>query len=244
MIHIPAPSLCPCGVVHRPSVDRKLAHLLRPFDGLFLTSAAKNLMLSALGVASVTNADFGSLHSAYSTTGTNELTGGSPAYARQGLTWATASGGSMALAATLPTWPVPAASTVAWIGFWDAVTTGTFLGMVPAGGGLPQPVSVETSAGITADTFNAKAHGFTANKPVVFWGSLPTGISVGTIYYVIATGLTTDVFEISATVGGSALNITGTAPFNFFVEGCVPEAFVGQGTYAVSSLSLDLGAIA
>ena len=36
-------------------------------------------------------------------------------------------------------------------------------------------------------------------------GSLPTNFTAGTIYYVIATGLTADVFEVSATNGGGAI---------------------------------------
>lgn len=211
---------------------------------MYLSAAAKNLMLSALGVASATNADFGSLHTAYSTTGANEVTGGSPAYSREALVWATASGGSMSLAATFPVWDVPAATTVTWWGMWDAVTTGTFLGMAPLGGLTLQPCSAETSAGLTANTINAKAHGLADTNRCVFWGTLPTGLSVGTVYYVIAAGLTADVFEVSTTLGGSAVDLTGTQPFNFFVQECVPETFAGQATYALASGTLiDLGAV-
>lgn len=56
------------------------------------------------------------------------------------------------------------------------------------------------------------AHGLTAGTPVVFTttGALPTGITAGTYYYVIATGLATDSFRVSATLGGSAVNTTGS----------------------------------
>jgi hypothetical protein len=56
------------------------------------------------------------------------------------------------------------------------------------------------------------AHGFTAGMPVVFatTGDLPTGIVAGTTYYVIATGLTADAFQFSETVGGAAVNTSGT----------------------------------
>jgi hypothetical protein len=211
---------------------------------VFLTNTAKNLMLDTLDESLGTGADFGSLHTAYSTTGTNEVTGGSPAYARKGLVWAAAASGSKALSATFPTWDVPAGTTVAWVGGWDAVTVGTFLFMMPAGGGTLQPASVETSAGITANTINAKAHGLVLDSRVVFWGTLPTGISVGTIYFVISGGLTADVFSVALTSGGTAIDLTGTAPFNFFAQKCVPETFAGQGTYALSSGSIDLGAVA
>lgn len=244
MIHTAYPRLCQCGVVHRVATERDLAHRVRPFDQLFLTNTAKNLMLGALSVASATNADFGSLHTAYSTTGTNEVTGGSPAYARAALTWAAASGGAVALAATLPTWNVPAGTTIAWWGGWDAVTTGTFLFMLPLGAGTLRPASAETATDITNNDIFAKAHGYVADTRVVFWGSLPTGLSVGTIYYVLATGLATDSFRVATTSGGSAVDLTGTQPFNFFAQSCVPEVFAGQGTYSLSSASLDLSAVA
>ena len=37
---------------------------------------------------------------------------------------------------------------------------------------------------------------------------LPTGLSSGTIYYVIATGLTNSTFEISTSLGGSAVTFS------------------------------------
>lgn len=213
---------------------------------MFLTTAAKNLMLNAIGVASGTNADFGSLHTAYSTTGTNEVTGGAPAYGRIALTWAAASGGSLALNGTMPTWNVPASTTVSWFGLWDAFTTGTFLGMMPLGGGTIQPCAVEVSGDITSDTIFAKAHGFALDTRVVFWGTTAGGLTVGTnIYWVVSSGLTADTFKVAATQGApSPVDLTGTAPFSFFVQKCVPETFAGQGTYALSSASFDLAAIA
>jgi hypothetical protein len=243
LIHTAGRRLCRCGIVHRPAIDRRLAHLLRPYDALFLSATAKNLMLDAMDESVATGMKYGSLHTAYSTTGTNELTGGSPAYARKALTWNAAASGAKAIAATLPTWDVPASTTVAWWGMWDAVTAGNFLGMVPAGAGLPQPCAVEVAADITSDTIFAKAHGLVTDSRCVFWGTLPTGLAVGTIYWVISTGLTADAFKISATQGGAAIDITGTAPFSFFVQKCVPETFGAQGTYALASGSIDLAAI-
>jgi hypothetical protein len=50
-----------------------------------------------------------------------------------------------------------------------------------------------------------------AGDPVQFTttGTLPTGLSAGTTYYVISTGLTSGAFEVSATLGGAAINTTG-----------------------------------
>lgn len=53
-------------------------------------------------------------------------------------------------------------------------------------------------------------HGLTTNDPVVFTttGALPTGVTAGTIYYATVTGSNT--FTISSTVGGAAINTSGT----------------------------------
>lgn len=56
------------------------------------------------------------------------------------------------------------------------------------------------------------AHGLIAGDSVQFTttGALPTGISLSTDYYVIATGLTANAFQFAATVGGTAINTTGS----------------------------------
>jgi hypothetical protein len=72
------------------------------------------------------------------------------------------------------------------------------------------------------------AHGFAANDPVVFYttGTLPTGLTAGTKYYV-KTVLTADTFTVSATAGGAAINTSSA----------------GSGTHSVtwmySALSSD-----
>jgi hypothetical protein len=67
-------------------------------------------------------------------TGTaNELTGGTPAYGRKAVTWASASTATpsiKALAATFPTFDIPPGSTVAFIGFWTLETGGTYGGCI------------------------------------------------------------------------------------------------------------------
>lgn len=54
-------------------------------------------------------------------------------------------------------------------------------------------------------------HGLIAGDPVQFTttGTLPTGLSAGVTYYVISAGLTSSAFEVSATLGGSAINTSG-----------------------------------
>lgn len=66
----------------------------------------------------------GSLHTADpGTTGTSELTGGSPAYARKALTWASGTTGTVTSSAT---YDVPTGTTPAWGGLWSAITGGTY----------------------------------------------------------------------------------------------------------------------
>lgn len=90
-----------------------------------LNDTAKNYMLDQLG----TQIGFFGLHSADpGTTGTNELTGGSPAYARKAATWASAATGSMTDTGADPVFDVASGSTVAWVGLWSSLTVGTFYG--------------------------------------------------------------------------------------------------------------------
>lgn len=56
------------------------------------------------------------------------------------------------------------------------------------------------------------SHGFSGNEEIVFQtsGALPTGITAGTPYYVLAASLTGSTFRIAATAGGSAINTSGS----------------------------------
>jgi hypothetical protein len=59
---------------------------------------------------------------------------------------------------------------------------------------------------------NLTAHGYNANDHVVFGtsGALPTGLVAGNVYFVLATGLTANSFQVSLTAGGAAINFTGS----------------------------------
>jgi Flp pilus assembly protein TadG len=56
------------------------------------------------------------------------------------------------------------------------------------------------------------AHGLVAGNAIVFQttGALYTGLTAGTVYYVISTGLTTTSFRVSTTSGGAAVNTSGS----------------------------------
>jgi hypothetical protein len=89
-----------------------------------LNNNAKNVMLDALGAVAV----WASLHTADpGTTGTSEVTGGSPAYARKAITWNPASAGDLDNNAN-PTFDVPAGTTITHLGLWSASSGGTFYG--------------------------------------------------------------------------------------------------------------------
>lgn len=79
-----------------------------------------------------------------------------------------------------------------------------------ANGGI---VNKASHTGVTFNTTTDKvlwtAHGLANDDPVIFstTGTLPTGITAGVTYYVINKA--TDDFEVSATRGGAAINLTG-----------------------------------
>ena len=62
------------------------------------------------------------------------------------------------------------------------------------------------------ELITAAGHGLTTNDTVLFeinsTGTLSAGLTADTEYYVIASGLTSSVFRVSATLGGSTVNIT------------------------------------
>lgn len=54
-------------------------------------------------------------------------------------------------------------------------------------------------------------HGLEAGSPVMFTpngGNMPTGLTAGTVYYVVAAGLTPTTFSVAATPGGPAIATT------------------------------------
>lgn len=203
------------------------------------SNTAKHTMMDALDEAQAAGAKYGSLHTAYSATGTNELTGGSPAYARKALTWAAAgtpTAGAKETSASA-VFDVPASQTVRWIGLWDAVTVGNFLGMTPNGGTTPQAFVVPD---IANDILECAAHGFVNNDTVVVWSvpgdPLPTPLAEGTVYYVISA--TTDDLQLSATQGGAAVNLTAIGAGS--IQKIVPEVFNAQGTHTVTKVTITL----
>jgi len=78
---------------------------------------------------------------------------------------------------------------------------------------------VVSSIDVATATFTVDCHGLTAGTKVVFTGgtTVPCGLVLNQIYYVISTGLATSTFKVSTTSGGSAIALTGSATGTFYV---------------------------
>jgi len=79
---------------------------------------------------------------------------------------------------------------------------------------------VVEAADLTNNDVTLPSHGLVADDRVAFFTidgvSLPTGITAGTVYWVISTGLSTDTFRVSTTQGGGALDITAVGQAKVF----------------------------
>jgi hypothetical protein len=114
------------------------------------SAAAKNYMLTQLAGVCV----YASLHTASpASTGTNEVTGGTPAYARKAMTWNSASTGSMTLSDT-PLFDVPPTTTITHVGLWSAATAGTYYGYIAV---TNEVFAAQGTYQITSGTFDLNA---------------------------------------------------------------------------------------
>ena len=83
---------------------------------------------------------------------------------------------------------------------------------------------------LAGNIFSLAGHNFVADSYIHFSGTLPSGISADTPYYVIATNLSTSTFSIANTVGGSILTVATTAvPFS-----------VGKIKHVVAGASMNI----
>lgn len=175
-----------------------------------------------------------SLHTAFSLTGANEVTGGS--YAKQTITYAAAASRSKATSGNIDV-PVPAGTTVAFIGIWNSALT-VFRGMF-ANGGTERSFQVD----LTNNRIYCEGHGMVNDQRAVFTGAaLPTGLSAGTAYWVVGTTAgDPDYFQVAATQGGAAIDITTAQPSaDARVSNIVLESYGADGTHRVTSLSVGM----
>ncbi len=191
-----------------------------------INDTARDLMLDEL----FSNITHISVHSAWSTTGSDEASGGS--YARQAITWGTASGGEISNT-TAETFTL-ASFTARWWGLWSASSGGTFYALAAVGATM----SMVAAADATNDRIYADSHGLAEDATVAIVpadgsSTMPGGLTAGTVYY--AVNVTTDSFQVAASAGGSVIDITTAA--EVIITDIDPAVFG-------SSADLDLAASA
>jgi hypothetical protein len=88
---------------------------------------------------------------------------------------------------------------------FTVLSPGEFIDSTPTG--TTCTISIAAAAEVTLTS-----HGFAAGDVIRFTttGALPTGMSISEKYFVIATDLTANSFKFSVTLGGTALETTGT----------------------------------
>lgn len=94
------------------------------------------------------------------------------------------------------------------------------------------------------DTIVSYGHGLQADQRVLVLAApgavIPTGLSENTAYFVLASGLTTDVFKLSTTSGGSAVDITAGGAALFMPYKAVTIATNDTPQFAVGALVFQL----
>lgn len=94
---------------------------------------------------------------------------------------------------------------------------------------ISKVIALTSISNATPAVFTLVAHGLSIGDAIVLSTSsgLPTGLVVGTVYYVIAAGFTANAFEVSTTAGGTAVNTSsagaGTHSFTGYYT-AVPTA--------------------
>lgn len=172
-----------------------------------------------------------SLHTGFpGTTGANEVTGGAPAYARLSVTLPAAGGGTRAVSAGL-NFDVPAC-TVRFEGLWNG---STFVAAVPNGGFTPKNFVAASST----DLIHCPGHSYPDSTTIVFYnGTPPGGLTEGTTYY--TRDGTTDTFKVSATAGGTAIDLTSSASFGCVVCEIQEQVYAAQDVHTVNTITITV----
>jgi hypothetical protein len=209
-------------------------------------TTAKNVMLDALDESATQITHIGVFTLADPGTGVNstgtEATGGSPAYARQAVTWG-AAGSEVKANTNAMTFDLPA-GTYGFLTYNNASTgnTNNYRGYAPINGSVYGVAAVDTT--LTNDQFLSPGHGLVDTDRVVLYNvfatALATGLTEGTVYFVVSS--TTNTFKVSTTSGGAAVDVTALGGGEVFFQKVIPEVFASQGqlTVAIGALVLDL----
>lgn len=207
-----------------------------PFNDVEKNTFLQSTSITYVGVHTLT--DPGTATNALS----GEPSGGT--YLRQAVTWGTAASGLKANTGAL-TLPVDA-GTFGFLTFWNASSgnTSNYRGYAPMGGASALKGFFSSDTNLANDTLFSVAHGMANADRVVLYNvfaeTLPTGITEGTIYFVV--GAATNTFQVSLTLAGAAVDITALGGGEGYWQRVVPETFNAPGniTVAVGALTLDL----
>jgi hypothetical protein len=94
------------------------------------------------------------------------------------------------------------------------------------------------------DTIDAYAHGLQTDQRVFVLAApgavIPTGLVENTAYFVLAAGLTADVFSLSTSSGGSAANITVGGASLFMPYKAVTVATNATPEFAINALVIQI----
>lgn len=200
-----------------------------------IVDAGRHVALDALAAAGTRLAAYSGNPGGSGTS--NEISGGSPAYARKATSFAAGASGQVASNAAV-VFDIPAGSSVAYFGLWNTAGT-VFYGYWPNQGDTAAALQV-CNLDAATDVFTSSSHGFTDGMRVcvsdINNAGLPTGFTEGDIYFVVSA--TTNTFQLSATSGGAAITVTTSAKVG--VQKLVLETFAAQGTLTVASGALTL----
>jgi hypothetical protein len=203
-----------------------------------IANYAENKILDALfnNISLAVATPYVSLHTADpGETGASEVAGGS--YARQAASFGAASGGQVQNDAILDFAGMPA-TTVVGFGIWDAASAGNCLWT----GWLSTVVRAFVADDTAGDTIRSPGHGFSNDDRVAFEaedvGTLPTGLSAGTLFWVVNSA--TDTFKVSTSQGGGAVDISAVGSGK--VRKVVQKTLNSGDTFrfATSNLTLPL----
>lgn len=177
-----------------------------------LTADTKSAIANSLrGVQTAWVAVFASLHSTTpSDLGSNEISGGSPAYSRQPVTFSQYANGIL-ISNSAPTFQVPSGSSISHLGLWTAVSGGAFLGSVPA---FPSDI-IPGLCDHTTGTVSSPYHGYAANQRVTVTvngdATLPSGVTQQD-YYIVSP--TANTYRLSLTLGGDPVSFASSGFIN------------------------------
>lgn len=127
---------------------------------------------------------------------------------------------------------------IGW-GIYSAATAGTLQAI-----GLLDTDPPIFGTGLVNDNIEAFAHGLQTDQRVFVLAApgavIPTGLAENTAYFVLAAGLTANVFTLSTTSGGAAVNITVGGASLFMPYKAVTVATNATPEFAIGALVVQI----